>query len=268
MADLLSNLDLAVAQDLNERKQAGQLDQYIKQNSDKIINSMNNNKTSNTDKVMGDLTRAMDTQKNVYYYYQRNRDMLRMGQDPINRIKRDADGLIHDRDLAQRQYEINQWTSGNRADTLFVYQLIFICVLTLALFTSLWRMGVVSTGFLGLLIFALIIIIILTIINRAQYTNYSRDQRYWNKRQFPKFTGSVPTPDCKSLYDQYNNLTGLVNDTIKDVQNLPGTLAEKGANFFQEASTTAANASANFRAAAIDATNSGAGNTMAAMKMN
>ncbi len=221
MGDLISNLDLAIAQDLNAKKAAGTLDSYIKQNSDAIIDSINNNKDGNTNKIMGDLTRAMDTQKNVYYYYQRNRDLLRMGQDPVNRLKRDSDGLIHDRDVAQRQYEINQWTSGNRADTLFVYQLIFICVLTLALFTSMWRMGVVSTGFLGLLIFALIIIIILTIVNRAQYTAFTRDQRYWNKRQFPKFSASLPTPNCPSLYNSYTELQGLLSDTAAKLQNAP-----------------------------------------------
>ena len=230
MGDILSNLDLAIAQDLNAKKAAGTLDDYIKQNSDAIVNSINNNKDTNTDKIMGDLTRAMDTQKNVYYYYQRNRDMLRMGQDPVNRLKRDADGLVHDRDVAQRQYEINQWTSGNRADTLFVYQLIFICVLTLALFTSMWRMGIVSTGFLGLLIFALIIIIILTIVNRAQYTTFSRDQRYWNKRQFPKFTASLPTADCPSIYNKWTELQGLISQTATDLENLPANLTGQFAN--------------------------------------
>jgi hypothetical protein len=221
MDDIFSNLDLAIAQDLNAKKSSGQLDAYIKQNSDKIIDTMNRNKMVNSDKVMGDLTRAMDTQKNVYYYYKRNQDMLRLGQDPIERMKRDSTGLIHDRDVAQRQYEMNQWTSGNRADTLFVYQLIFICVLTLALFTSMWRMGVVSTGFLGLLIFALIIIIVLTIVNRAQYTAYTRDQRYWNKRQFPKFTASIPTPDCPTFYDKVNEIKGLANKSMNYAQNLP-----------------------------------------------
>ncbi len=223
--DIFSTLDLGVAGNLNHLKKTGKLDAYVQQNSDKIISDLNSNKIANGDKLMGDLTRAMDTQKNVYYYYQRNRDMLRLGQDPIERMKRDADGLVHDRDIAQRQYEINQWTSGNRSDTLFVYQLIFICVLTLALFTSMWRMGVVSTGFLGLLIFALIIIIVLTIVNRAQYTAYTRDQRYWNKRQFPKFTASIPTPDCPTLYNKINEIKGLAADSLNYVENLPENLA-------------------------------------------
>jgi hypothetical protein len=246
MDDIFSNLDLAIAQDLNAKKSSGQLDAYIKQNSDKIVDTINRNKTVNTDKVLGDLTRAMDTQKNVYYYYQRNRDMLRLGKDPIERMKRDSSGLIHDRDIAERQYEMNQWTSGNRADTLFVYQLIFICVLTLALFTSMWRMGVVSTGFLGLLIFALIIIIVLTIVNRAQYTAFSRDQRYWNKRQFPKFTASIPTPDCPTFYDKVNEIKGLANKSINYAQNLPSNAI----GTFQSAAAAAAGGLQNAAASA------------------
>ncbi len=263
MDDLILNLDLAVAQDLNAKKSSGQLDAYVKQNSDKIIDSMNRNKTVNGDKVMGDLTRSMDTHKNVYYYYQRNRDMLRLGQDPVDRLKRDSEGLVHDRDIAQRQYEINQWTSGNRADTLFVYQLIFICVLTLALFTSMWRMGVVSTGFLGLLIFALTIIIVLTIVNRAQYTNFTRDQRYWNKRQFPKFTASIPTPDCPSFYDKVNEIKGLANKSINYAQNLPGNLAGTVASAAQTVSSGAASLANAAKNTQSDINNSGA--AMAAM---
>jgi len=265
MDDIFTNLDLALAQDMNAKKSSGQLDAYVKQNSDKIIDSLERNKINNGDKIMGDLTRAMDTQKNVYYYYQRNRDMLRLGQDPVNRLKRDADGLVHDRDVAQRQYEINQWTSGNRADTLFVYQLIFICVLTLALFTSMWRMGVVSTGFLGLLIFALIIIIILTIVNRAQYTAYTRDQRFWNKRQFPKFTASIPTPDCPTFYDKVKEIKGLANDAINYVENSP----QNAANYI---AGKAAQVASGANRIATGATNisqdiQGGGRQMAAMNM-
>lgn len=197
--DVKQGLDIALAMNLDLLKQNGQLDTYLQNNMDRVLNNIYESKSANISKTIGDLNRSVDTQKNTYYYYQRNKDMLTLGKDPINRMKQDADALIHDRDLAQRQYEINQWTSGNREDTLFVYQIIFIAVLVLAFLTSIWKMGFIGAGFVGLSVFVLIAIIILTIINRAQYTAIQRNQRYWNKREFPRAQGPpIPVPDCPS----------------------------------------------------------------------
>ena len=190
-------LDLATAMNLDLLKQNGQLDTYLQNNMDNVLGNIYSSKNANASKTMDDLGRAIDVQKNMYVYHSRNRDMVSLAKDPVERMKHDADSLVHDRDLAQRQYEINQWTSGNREDTLFVYQVIFIAVLVLALLTSMWKMGFIGAGFIGLTVFVLIGIIILTIVNRAQYTAIQRNQRYWNKREFPRAQGPpIPVPDC------------------------------------------------------------------------
>jgi hypothetical protein len=43
------------------------------------------------------------------------------------------------------------------------------------------------------------VIIVFTIVNRAQYTNSIRDRRFWNKRRFPTDTTPINTSLCLDL---------------------------------------------------------------------
>ncbi len=240
--DAMNNIDVALALNLNELKKQGNLDQYLSENQDEVTNRVFTDKDENIAKILGDLDRAVDTQKNTYYYYQRNKDLLKLSQDPVDRMKRDTNALIHDRDLAQRQYEINQWSSGNREDTLFVYQVIFIVVLILTLLTSMWRMGIIGTPLISFVTFWLIVIVIMTIVNRGHYTEFLRNKRYWNKKDFPRFSGPpIPTPDCpsavntfKKLYESTEQtLTNMPNTFTRTLGNIAGGISA-GAGSFQK----------------------------------
>jgi hypothetical protein len=212
-------LDVAVASQIEKMKQQGKLNEYLANNSSALINDITNTKDANAAKVFGDLGRSIDTQRNTYYYYQRNKDLLNVTDMPLKHMERDADNIKFDSENAQRQYEINQWASGNRADTLFVYQIIFISILILAIFTGLWRSGFVSTGFLSLLTFMLVAVIVLVIVYRAQYTIFRRNQRYWNKATFPKFKGPVFTPpDCAAISNVVGDLPDAATAAAADFQ--------------------------------------------------
>jgi len=213
-------IEIAVAQNIEEMRRNGTLDDYVGRSRDQLIREINEAQMANGAKVIEDLGRSMDIQRANYYYFKRNTDLLNVGEVPLKTMQRDAEALRHDNQNAQRQYEINQWTSGNRQDTLFVYQVIFISVLVLAIFTGLWRSGIVGTGFLSFLTFLLLTVIVLTIVYRAQYTGFKRDQRYWNKRNFPKFAGPViPVPDCPSVTDAITGLPDRVTQTAQDISN-------------------------------------------------
>lgn len=210
-------LDVAVIADLQDMRARGVLPQELAKSGSEQLRVIFDRKNADAEKLIGDLGRSIDNQKNTYYYYQRSKDLLNLGDVPLKRLETDAAAAKHDKELAQRQYEINQWTSGNRADTLFVYQIIFLTVLVLAILTGLWRTGIVSTGFLSLMTTLAIIINILVIIRRAQYTIFTRDQRYWNKRNFQKFSASqVPIPTCPTM-DSVAGLTSDVTNTAQQV---------------------------------------------------
>lgn len=209
-------IDVAVARNIEDMRRNGTLANYVATSRDQLINNINSAQQNNGNKVITDYKRAADVQKANFNYFKRNSDLLRVGDLPLKSMERDAQSLRTDNQNAQRQYEINQWTSGNRLDTLFVYQIIFVSVLILAIFTGMWRAGFVSTGFLSLLMSLSLIVIILVIVNRAQYTAFSRDQRYWNKRSFTKIAGpSITPPDCPVIADVITGLPGRATDAAQ-----------------------------------------------------
>lgn len=200
-------LDVAIANEIAALKANGQLGQYLQNNQNAILDDLFMTKDNNMRKVEGDMGRAVDTQRNIYGYYKRNKDMLNLGDIPLKRLTQDAEAATYDHHIAQRQYEINQWSSGNRMDTLFGFQIIFVAVTLLAIFTGLWRTGFISTGILSFLTFGLIVIVVLTFVIRIQYTSYRRNKRFWNKRDFAKHAGVSPTLDCPTASELLNNIS-------------------------------------------------------------
>jgi hypothetical protein len=87
-------------------------------------------------------------------------------------------------DTASRYREIKEWYYNNKLDTLFIFQLIFISILFLAVLAYLIKINVISVAVFGALIGVLIVVNILVISNRAIYTDKVRDKRYWTKRNF------------------------------------------------------------------------------------
>ncbi len=104
-----------------------------------------------------------------------------------------------DADTTKRIYEMNEWTVHNKKDTLFVLSSLFIALSTLLLLTVLWRMGI-STGYTAA-IYAVpvVIIFVFILINRSQYTNHIRDQRYWNRENRPKNVSALQLALCPKM---------------------------------------------------------------------
>lgn len=102
-------------------------------------------------------------------------------------------------DTTKRIYEMNEWTVHNKKDTLFVLSSLFIALSTLLLLTVLWRMGI-STGYTAA-IYAVpvVIIFVFILINRSQYTNRIRDQRYWNRENRPKNVSALQLALCPKM---------------------------------------------------------------------
>jgi hypothetical protein len=85
-------------------------------------------------------------------------------------------------DTSSRVREIKEWYYNNKLDTLFVFQLIFISLCALAVIAYLSKLGFIGGATLGILIGLIVVILVLTIANRAVYTDMLRDKRYWSKR--------------------------------------------------------------------------------------
>jgi len=67
-----------------------------------------------------------------------------------NILKDSTNTLVNNNNSSQRQYEINEWTSNNKMDTLFFYQLLLITLTILAPLLYLQKNGYIpSSVFFG-----------------------------------------------------------------------------------------------------------------------
>ena len=96
----------------------------------------------------------------------------------------DTNAQLYNLQLANRQIQINEWTYNNRMETLFVFQVLFISLMITAILLYLRGAGLIGTAFTGYCILLLLLVFILIIVNRATYTDKTRDRRHWNKRNF------------------------------------------------------------------------------------
>lgn len=159
---------------------------YFQSQKDQLVNSVLDNRQGTFQKTYTDALRNNSIQNSYMFYQQRNRDLFDIGKDMENKNISAIDTSKYNHDLAQRQYEINEWSYNNKMDTLFVFQLLFVTLALTAGLAYLNRLGILSIYILGLVVGVILIIDIAVILNRYAYTAKVRDQRFWNRRQFAK----------------------------------------------------------------------------------
>ena len=183
---------------------------YFNTQKEEMINKVLDDRESTFRKVHTDAIRNNSIQHSMLFYHTRNRDINDMGKGFVSLNKGAIDIAKNNKDLANRQNEINEWTYGNKLDTLFVFQILFITILLSSGLVYLQKLGFYSPALLGVLTGILLFIDIVIIINRANWTTRVRDQRYWNRRQFGHFdqdTGSTPvcpSTNTKSGFEDYS----------------------------------------------------------------
>lgn len=176
----------------------GQLSNYLAQNQQAIKDAITSSKNNMFRKVYGDMGRAASTEHSFLYYKLRDNDVNTLQSRIGDTVFAQANAVVQDKDLAQRQYEINQWEAENKRETLFVYQWIFLSLLIVILMTYLATNNIISPGFASGITTILLLIIGLILFYRWSYTAFYRNKRYWNKREQPKYV-PLPTPDCPSM---------------------------------------------------------------------
>jgi hypothetical protein len=109
-------------------------------------------------------------------------------------------------DLANRQIEINTWSYNNKMDTLFVFQVLFMSILFIAILMGLKSTGLIGSIFVWYSFIILCILVSVIVINRTMYTNYKRDSRQWNRVYFnDDNTKPSPLGAGDSSYHKYLN---------------------------------------------------------------
>lgn len=175
------------------------LQQFLQDQQNSIFQDVVRQKGSTFDKVYGDLQRASNSQKAVIMLDKRNTELANIQQQIYENQEKSAVIITEDKNLAERKYEMNQWSVSNKNDTLFVFSSLFILLSSLIILTYLWRKTIISSQYYGTLSGFFILIFILIVIYRANFTNIWRNNRYWNRRNFDGKYGKIPTPQCEDV---------------------------------------------------------------------
>jgi hypothetical protein len=196
--NLLQDVELATA--IGQLKQnPAQLQQFLQDQQDRIYQDVVKQKESTFQKVYGDLNRASNSQDAVIVLDKRSRELADIQRQVYENQAKSAGAITEDKNLAGRKYEMNQWSVSNKDDTLFVFSSLFILLSSLILLTLLWRRTIISSALYGSLSGLFVLIFILMVIYRANYTNVWRNNRYWNRRNFDGKYGKIPAPNCADL---------------------------------------------------------------------
>jgi hypothetical protein len=198
--DVLALQDVELANSMTQlKKNPAGLSTFIQQRKADLYNAVTKEHSDNYQKVYGDMTRSSNTIKNISYYHVRNTDLDKTQEAIFSNAKNNADAAVFDSQVAKRQFEINEWTVGNKQDTLFVMQLLFIALTFIAPLLYLTRIELLPTSvFIGI-VSLITIALILTFVIRYQYTDKTRDYRFWNRRRFASMGGPPTAPTCEAI---------------------------------------------------------------------
>ena len=188
-----------------------QLSDFINSKKGELENRVMAEHSDTFQKVYGDMIRSSDTTNNIMYYYVRNKDLDNLQGAMLTKSTQEADAATFDNQTAKRQFEVNEWTKGNKQDTLFFLQLIFITFALMICMLFLQRIQVIPPIVYVGVTSAIGVAVVLTLIVRARYTSNYRDTRYWNRRRFAKMGGPPTTLNCPAIEQNYNDAVNNFN---------------------------------------------------------
>jgi hypothetical protein len=170
---------------------------FLQNQQSKVYNNITEQKEDTFQKVYGDLKLSERVQGALLQYGNRSTDLSNLQNNVYINQKTQADAVLENKNTFGRKYEMNEWSVNNKKDTLFVFSVLFVILSVIILFTVFLRLNLISSNIWSIICIVSIIIFILIVMNRAEYTNLIRNKRYWNKKNFPGNAGKVPASNCQ-----------------------------------------------------------------------
>ena len=148
-------------------------------------------KRGNFQKGVYDMGRYMDMDHHARYYDTRNTDLNNAQQNIIQMVSANAGSMTFDTDNTRRQFLVNEYYAQNKLESLFFLQIAFLAMITSLIVITLGRMGVFPWLFGKYVVFIIAAAAAILALYRFNYTRYTRDVRYWNKRKFSDSPGKL-----------------------------------------------------------------------------
>lgn len=182
----------------NLRRNPSDYSAYVNSRVDQLSNEVFNRKRAAFQKAHIDLARYMDMDHNANYYKARAGDVDRLTDSMASNNARIAQGLLRDKDVSRRQFEINEWFNANKLETLFFLQVFFISSLAMTVIIYLQKNSAITNALASLLVGILLFIVVGLGLYRYFYTTRTRDQRLWHRRYFGSADKPKPASKCSN----------------------------------------------------------------------
>jgi hypothetical protein len=177
----LSDLELkSYLANLSSAEQAA----LIAQSTDGAVSAVSANKAANFTNANNALLGADNSITSAAYYLLRTQDLTNLANDMYTVTSKQATEKTVNKNLADRQYEINEWSNSNKLDTLYFLQVLFITLTFIGTLLFLQKNGMIPTYLFGLFAFLALLFAVIVLIWRWRFTAVKRDGRYWNKQRW------------------------------------------------------------------------------------
>jgi hypothetical protein len=157
---------------------------FISENNSTVVNAVSANKLNNYTASNQAVLSADNSITSAAYYLLRTQNLTSLANDMYNITDKQATEITVNKNLANRQYEINEWSNSNKLDTLYFLQILFITLTFTATLLFLQKNGAIPTYLFSLLSFLAVIFALLVLILRWRFTAVKRDGQYWNKQRW------------------------------------------------------------------------------------
>jgi len=148
-------------------------------------------KRGNFQKGVYDMGRYMDMDHHARYYDTRNTDLNNAQQNILQIVSANAGSMKFDTENTKRQFLVNEYYAQNKLESLFFLQVAFLAMITSLIVITLGRMGIFPWLFGKYVVFIIAAAAAILALYRFNYTRYTRDVRYWNKRKFSDSPGKL-----------------------------------------------------------------------------
>lgn len=166
---------------------------YAGENMMTAVNRVKAAKLDRFQYISEDLTGTDNNITSTAYYVQRTSDMTDLASDIDVVSAKQVNASSINKDIINRQHEINEWANNNKLDTLFFLQILFITLTFISAMVFLNSNGYISSYLLNLFIVLASFFAVFILITRARKTSVLRDGRYWSKLRF----GTEKAPPMK-----------------------------------------------------------------------
>lgn len=206
--------DIELAEAMNRLKSnPTELRAWLQSQQDRVYNDIVKQKEDTFNKVYGDFHRASKVEESVLMHNKRAKELSDMVDSVYQNQETAATAILQDKNLAHRKYEMNEWSVGNKQDTLFIFSSLFLLLSGLLLLTGIWRLGLISSALWVGLAAPMILIFVLVAVSRWRYTEVARNKRYWNKKIFEGKSQKINIPSCSQVVDAAASIPSLVGVT-------------------------------------------------------